>query len=115
LVKTLQANEFRLTENCWIGKNRRMNRREIQPVAMLTCKRFLEKLERIVPPTQQGAELDKETALRRLAYDPGQSPYGEGYARVIGHQRGLPAALREKPDEKPAPKKRARKPKPSPG
>jgi transcriptional regulator with XRE-family HTH domain len=53
LVKALQEHEMRLTANCRFGKNRGMNRREIEPVAMLTCRRFLEKLERLIPPTQQ--------------------------------------------------------------
>jgi transcriptional regulator with XRE-family HTH domain len=53
LVKALCEHEMRLTANCRFGKNRGMNRRKIEPVAMLSCRRFLEKLERLIPPTQQ--------------------------------------------------------------
>jgi transcriptional regulator with XRE-family HTH domain len=55
-----------------------------------------------------GLKLD--TALQRIAFDPGESPFGTGYTRVVGHSTGLPMSLQkakkeEEQAEKPAPKK----------
>jgi transcriptional regulator with XRE-family HTH domain len=51
-----------------------------------------------------GLKLD--TALQRIAFDPGESPYGSGYTRVIGQSTGLPMSLQQsKQAEKPTPKK----------
>jgi transcriptional regulator with XRE-family HTH domain len=49
-----------------------------------------------------GLKLD--TALQRIAFDPGESPYGSGYTRVIGQSTGLPMSL-QRPKAEPTPKK----------
>jgi transcriptional regulator with XRE-family HTH domain len=60
-------------------------------------------------------KLDTDTALCRIAHDPGEPPYGQGYTRAISHQKVLPAALREESTEDPNPvdppgPKKSRKP-----
>jgi transcriptional regulator with XRE-family HTH domain len=54
-------------------------------------------------------KLDLDTVLQRIAFDPGESPFGKGYTKVIGHSTGLPMIIqkaeKEGQAEKPAPKK----------